>query len=168
MGGGRGGAVGDISTSSDRSIPTGKLQVLFLCTGNSCRSQMAEGLVNHFLRDRWDARSAGTQPAGYVHPFAVQVMAELGIDISAYVPKSADEFRDVELDLVVTLCDEAAEECPLWLGRTRMRHLGFPDPARVAGDQEARLAAFRRVRDDVRQKVLESLARWDDHLPRQS
>lgn len=141
-----------------------KLQALFLCTGNSCRSQMAEGLVNHFLRDRWDARSAGTQPAGFVHPFAVQVMAELGIDITAHRPKSAAEFRGVDLDLVVTLCDEAAEECPVWLGRgrTRVRHLGFPDPAQASGSQDEQLAEFRRVRDDLRREVLALLARWED------
>ena len=130
-----------------------KRQVLFLCIGNSCRDQMAEGLVNHHLPDRWHAHSAGTSPAGSVHPFAVQVMAELGIDISAHRPKPADEFRGVELDLVVTLCDEAAEECPVWLGRGRTYHLGFPDPARASGSDDERLAEFRRVRDDLLREV---------------
>lgn len=161
-----GGLNGGLRTSSAGSHPTRKLQVLFLCIGNSCRSQMAEGLVNHLLRDRWDAHSAGTAPAENVHPLAVQVMAELGIDISPHCPKSADEFRGVELDLVITLCDEAAEECPVWLGRGRTRHLGFPDPAQVPGNQDEQTAAFRRVRDDLRHEVLASLARWGDQLSR--
>ena len=86
-----------------------KRRVLFLCTGNSCRSQMAEGLVNHFLGVTWEAHSAGTQPSGYVHPMAVQAMAELGIDLSSSRSKSTDEFRDVVFDRVVTVCDHAAK-----------------------------------------------------------
>lgn len=131
-----------------------KKQVLFLCTGNSCRSQMAEGLVNHFLTSMWEAYSAGTAPAGYVHPMAIKVMSELGIDISQNWSQSADEFRKAELDLVVTVCDDAAENCPAWLGSGRVIHLSFPDPAKATGTEEERLAIFRGVRDDIQAKVL--------------
>ncbi|MEW5988291.1 MAG: arsenate reductase ArsC [Chloroflexota bacterium] len=131
-----------------------KKHVLILCTGNSARSQMAEGLVNHFLGERWRASSAGTQPTGRVHPLAIQAMAEIGVDISHHRSKSADEFREVVLDLVVTVCDEAAENCPVWLGAGRSVHLGFPDPARVRGPAAEQLAAFRQVRDGLRQCLL--------------
>jgi arsenate reductase len=135
-----------------------KKQVIFLCTGNSCRSQMAEGLVNHFLGEQWQAYSAGTEPTGYVHPLAVEVMSELEIDISAYRSKSVDEFRDIEFDLVVTVCDDAAENCPVWLGSGRVIHLGFPDPAKAEGNEIEQLAVFQRVRDDIGKKVLNYLS----------
>ncbi|HDQ73070.1 MAG TPA: arsenate reductase ArsC [Chloroflexi bacterium] len=128
-------------------------KVLFLCTGNSARSQMAEGLVDHFLGERWTAFSAGTEPSGHVHPLAVQAMAELGIDISHQRSKSTDEFRDETFDLVVTVCDHAAANCPVWLGRGRTVHLGFPDPAAVTGSEEEQLAVFRQVRDGLRERV---------------
>jgi len=131
-----------------------KKYVLFLCTGNSCRSQMAEGLVNHFLTGMWEAYSAGTEPAGYVHPMAIKVMSEMNIDISRNRSQSVDEFRKAELDLVVTVCDDAAENCPVWLGSGRVVHLSFPDPAKVTGTEEERLAIFRGVRDDIQAKVL--------------
>jgi arsenate reductase len=134
-----------------------KKSVLFLCTGNSCRSQMAEGLVNHYLSAGWHAYSAGTDPAGYVHPLAVQAMAEVGIDISRQRSKSAEEFRKKELDLVVTVCDDAAENCPVWLGNGHHVHVGFDDPARAPGGVDERLAVFRRVRDEIRQQVFELL-----------
>ncbi len=136
-----------------------KKRVLFLCTGNSCRSQMAEGLVNHFLGEEWEARSAGTDPAGYVHPLAVQAMAELDIDISGRRSKSVDEFRDAAFDLVVTVCDDAAENCPVWLGKGRVAHISFPDPARATGTQNERLAVFRCVRDDIRRQIFDFLIR---------
>jgi len=131
-----------------------KKYVLFLCTGNSCRSQMAEGLVNHFLTGMWEAYSAGTAPAGYVHSMAIKVMSEMNIDISRNRSQSVDEFRKEELDLVVTVCDDAAENCPAWLGSGRVVHLSFPDPAKVTGTEEERLAIFRGVRDDIQAKVL--------------
>ncbi len=134
-----------------------KKKVLFLCTGNSCRSQMAEGLVDHFLGDRWEAFSAGTKPSGYVHPLAVRAMAELDIDISGRRSKSVDEFRDVAFDVVITVCDDAAENCPLWLGLGNVRHIGFPDPADATGDEEERMAVFRQVRDGLRREVLSYL-----------
>ena len=94
-----------------------KKTVLFLCTGNSARSQMSEGLVNHFLGDYWQAYSAGTHPSYYVHPMAITVMAELGIDISEQWSKSTEEFRGRDFDLVITVCDNAAKTCPTWLGK---------------------------------------------------
>ena len=134
-----------------------KKLVLFLCTSNSCRSQMAEGVVNHSLSEEWQAVSAGTEPAGSVHPLAIRVMAELGIDISHQRSKPATEFRGADLDLVVTMCDDAAENCPVWLGRGRRVHIGFQDPARAGGSEEERLAVFRRVRDEIRREMLSLL-----------
>ena len=135
-----------------------KKQVLFLCTGNSCRSQMAEGLVNHYLSEQWTAYSAGTDPAGYVHPLAVRVMSELAIDLLGHRSKSTDEFRKRKFDRVVTVCDDAAENCPVWLGYGLKTHIGFEDPARAAGSEDERLAVFRRVRDEIRREVLDFLA----------
>ena len=139
-----------------------KRKVLFLCTGNSCRSQMAEGLVNHFLGDRWEALSAGTEPSGYVHPLAIKAMAELDIDILDQSSKSVDEFRDTTFDVVITVCDDAAENCPLWLGSGNVRHIGFPDPAEASGSEKERLAVFRRVRDGLRHEVLAVLGGMND------
>ncbi len=135
-----------------------KKKVLFLCTGNSCRSQMAEGLVNHFLGDRWQAFSAGTAPAGYVHPLAVDAMSELEIDISDHYSKSVEEFRDTEFDQVITVCDDAVENCPIWLGPGQVTHIGFPDPANAAGSEVERLAVFQQVRDDIGKQVLNHLS----------
>ena len=132
-------------------------KVLFLCTGNSCRSQMAEAIVNARLGDEWEASSAGTVPAGYVHPIAIRVLAEIGIAHSGR-SKHADAFHDVAFDLVVTVCDDAAEACPAWVGKGRRVHLGFPDPARVVGTEDEVLAAFRRVRDDIARRVPALLA----------
>lgn len=137
-----------------------KRRVLFLCTGNSARSQMAEGLVNHYLGDRWQAYSAGTLPTGQVHPLAIQAMAEQGIDISAHHSKSTDEFSRAEFDVVVTVCDDAAENCPVWLRQGRTVHIGFPDPAKATGSPEAQLAVFRQVRDDIYRKVVEYLVEY--------
>jgi arsenate reductase len=125
-----------------------KQKVLFLCTGNSARSQMAEAIVNARLGDAWEARSAGTRPAGYVHPNALRALREIGIEHTGR-SKNADEFRTAALDLVVTVCDDAAEECPVWLGPGRRVHLGFPDPAKVQGTEAEVMAAFRKVRDDI-------------------
>ena len=114
---------------------------------------MAEGLVNHYLGEEWEAYSAGTNPAGYVHPLAVQAMAELGIDISHQRSKSAGEFRGLDFDDVVTVCDAAAENCPVWLGNGHKVHIGFEDPARASGSEEERLAVFRRVRDEIYRQI---------------
>jgi len=129
-----------------------KLKVLFLCTGNSARSQMAEAIVNHRLEDRWEAVSAGTRPAGSVHPLAVRVLEEIGI-IHHGRSKSVDEFMNQSFDLVVTVCDSAAEECPLWLGQGKRVHLGFPDPAKAQGSEEDLLPVFRAVRDDMLRQI---------------
>jgi arsenate reductase len=137
-------------------------RVLFLCTGNSARSQMAEGLVNHFLGDRWAASSAGTRPAESVHPLAVRAMADLGIDISAQRPKSVGRFDQTAFDLVVTLCDSAAQNCPLCLGWKRAAHLGFPDPAAATGSEEEKLETFRRVRDNLKREVFAYLAQVEE------
>ncbi len=131
-------------------------QVLFLCAGNSCRSQMAEAIVNARMGDAWRAFSAGTKPAGYAHPLALRVLAEIGIT-HAGRSKHADEFRGAQFDLVVTVCDAAAEECPIWLGQGKRVHLGFPDPAKAVGTQEEILAAFRAVRDDIARRIPELL-----------
>jgi arsenate reductase len=125
-----------------------KKKVLFLCTGNSCRSQMAEAIVNAHLGEEWEALSAGVKPAGYVHPLAIRALAEIGIHHQG-TSKSVEEFRQKSFALVVTVCDTAAEECPVWLGKGQRLHLGFPDPAKVSGDDEEKLAPFRKVRDDI-------------------
>jgi arsenate reductase len=119
---------------------------------------MAEGLVNHFLGERWQAVSAGTEPSGYVHPLAVAAMAELGIDISAGRSKNADEFRALPLDMVITVCDDAAENCPLWLGSGNVVHHAFYDPAKAQGTQEERMAVFRQVRDEIKDWVIPFLS----------
>ncbi len=132
-----------------------KRTVLILCTGNSARSQMAEGIVNHLRGDAWYAASAGTHPSGQVHPFAVTAMREIGIDISKAQSKSADAFRSSPLDLIVTVCDVAAEECPAWLGPGKRVHIGFPDPALGSLDD------FRNVRDSIRSQVIPYLDQMD-------
>lgn len=126
-------------------------KVLFLCTGNSCRSQMAEAIVNARLGDEWQAVSAGTKPAGYVHPKAVAALAEIGIQHKGR-SKLADEFRSVDFDLVVTVCDSAAEDCPVWLGSGKKIHHSFFDPAKTDD-----LADFRRVRDEIAEKLIQLL-----------
>jgi arsenate reductase len=133
-----------------------KKRVLFLCTGNSCRSQMAEAIVNARLGDKWEAVSAGTKPAGYVHPKALAALAEIGIQHVGY-SKLADEFRGVDFDLVVTVCDSAAEECPVWLGKGKRVHHSFPDPAKAEGTDEAVMNAFRAVRDDMEREIVRLL-----------
>jgi arsenate reductase len=133
-----------------------KAKVLFLCTGNSCRSQLAEALVNARMGDRWEAVSAGTQPAGYVHPKALATLAEIGIEHHGR-SKLADEFQGVAFDLVVTVCDAAAEDCPLWLGQGRRVHHSFPDPAKATGTDDEVMQAFRSVRDAIDQYTGELL-----------
>jgi arsenate reductase len=129
-----------------------KKKVLFLCTGNSCRSQMAEAIVNDRLGDQWLAVSAGTKPAGYVHPKAIQVLAEWDIRQEGE-SKLADQFRNWDFDLVVTVCDSAAEECPAWLGKGVRVHHSFPDPAEATGSENEILAAFRLVRDAIAKEI---------------
>ncbi len=140
----------------DNSRP--RKRVLFLCTGNSCRSQMAEAIVNAMAADRWQAFSAGSRPAGSVHPATIRVLAEIGIDASKARSKAVSDFKNESFDLVVTVCDQAAEECPVWLGSGQRVHLEFPDPARVQGDEARIMAAFRSVREAIRREILALLA----------
>lgn len=128
-------------------------RVLILCTGNSCRSQMAEGLWNHFGAGRWEAFSAGSKPAGYVHPLAVRAVAELGIDISAGTSKSVDQFATQPFDLMVTVCDNARDACPVFHGAKETLHWPFDDPAHAEGTDEEQMACFRRVRDEIAERV---------------
>jgi arsenate reductase len=125
---------------------------------------MAEAIINHRLSERWQAFSAGTHPAGYVHPLALQALAELGIHHQG-TSKDVEAMRGVDFDLVVTVCDSAAEECPLWLGPGRRVHLGFSDPAKAPGSEEQRMAEFRRVRDEIASQVPELLKRHEESTP---
>jgi len=130
-----------------------KKRVLFLCTGNSCRSQMAEGWLRHLGNDRCEALSAGTQPQG-VSPLALRVMAEAGVDLSGHRSKSVDEFLEQDLHLLVTVCGGAKEACPVFLGKVReRRHWPFDDPAEARGSEEEVLTVFRRVRDEIRARI---------------
>jgi arsenate reductase len=129
------------------------LKVLFLCTENACRSQMAEGLVNHYLAGKAKAFSAGVAP-GKVNPNAIRVMAELGIDISQHRSKPVSEFEGQEFDLVITVCDRAREQCPFFPGTGRKIHVSFPDPGQATGSEKEILAVFRRVRDEMKEKIL--------------
>jgi arsenate reductase len=136
------------------------MRVLFLCTHNSSRSQMAEGLLRARGGGRFAAMSAGTHPRG-VHPLAIRAMCEIGIDISeaaGHRAKGIQEFAGQPIDLVVTVCDEAAEECPFFPGARRQEHWGFPDPSAVTGAEEERLAVFRQVRDAIAVRIDEFLA----------
>jgi arsenate reductase len=133
-----------------------KRKVLFLCTGNSCRSQMAEAIVNARLSDEWKAVSAGTKPAGYVHPKALEALLEIGIKHQGR-SKLADEFKGTDFDLVVTVCDSAAEECPVWLGKGKRVHHSFPDPAKAEGTDEEVMNIFRAVRDNIENEMVKLL-----------
>jgi len=130
------------------------MKILILCTGNSCRSQMAQGFLQSFSQALW-VHSAGTKPAKEVHPLAVKTMAEEGIDITKNVPASVDEYLDREWDYVITVCDQANESCPLFTGKVRQRlHMGFEDPAKATGTPEEVLSVFREVRDRIKEAFL--------------
>ena len=131
-----------------------KKKVLFLCTANSCRSQMAEGIANHFLGDRLEAVSAGTE-ASFVNPRAIAVLKETGIDISPHRSKNLDEFAEQNFDYVITLCGDANGKCPLFFGGVRRTHLGFSDPAKATGDEEEILTEFRKVRDEIKSTLID-------------
>lgn len=135
-----------------------KQSILVLCTGNSARSQMAEGIARHLFGDRFEVFSAGTHPS-IVRPEAIKAMAEIGIDISGHRSKSVDEFAGREIDYVLTVCDNARENCPYFPARTKVIHHSFDDPAAVEGDEETRLAAFRQVRDHIREYA-ENELKW--------
>jgi len=138
----------------------GKRTVLFLCVGNSCRSQMAEAVVNAAMGQAWLAKSAGSQPQGYVHPKAVQVLDEIGIHHKG-LSKSTDSLSEESFDVVVTLCEEDAQNCPVWLGVGRQFHLPFPDPFNAVGTEEEILSLYRQVLSDIESKIpalLESIS----------
>jgi arsenate reductase len=118
---------------------------------------MAEAIINSRLGDRWEAFSAGSHPAGFVHPLAIKALSEIGIEHQGR-SKSIDEFQGLSFDLVVTLCDQAADECPVWLGKGRRVHVPFSDPAKVTGDKTEIMAAFREVRDGIAKEVIQLLA----------
>lgn len=130
-----------------------KSKVLILCTSNSCRSQMAQGMIRHYLGKKWKAFSAGTRPSGEVHPLAIKVMAEIDIDISGYKSKSIEKYRKKKFDEVITVCDHASEDCPTWLDKGKVTHIDFPDPAEATGGEKERLAVFRSVRDDMYRRI---------------
>jgi arsenate reductase len=127
-----------------------KPTVLILCTGNSCRSHLAEGILRHAAGDLFDVQSAGSKPAGYVHPKAIAVMKEIGIDISGHTSKHMNEFLQRKIDTVITVCGNADQACPMFPGQVNRYHWGFDDPAHATGAEEEVMAVFRRVRDQIR------------------
>jgi arsenate reductase len=147
-------------------IKNGRYRVLVLCTGNSARSQMAEGLINAQLADRFVAYSAGTRPTGRVHPEAIAALRDIGIDIQQQRSKSIDEYIDYQFDLAITVCDDAAENCPVWLGRGEKVHIGFPDPAASPPDQQAQ--QFRAVRDAIQAQLITYLKQWQPDTERRN
>jgi len=124
--------------------------ILILCTGNSCRSHMAEGILRQVAGDVLNVQSAGSKPAGFVHPLAIQVMAEIGIDISGHRSKHLNEFLNRNVETVITVCGKADHVCPMFPGQVNRHHWGFDDPAHAAGTEAEKLAVFRRVRDEIR------------------
>src|SRR5215213_5086282 len=134
-----------------------KTKVLFLCTHNSARSQMAEGLLRHFAGDRFEVMSAGTE-ATHVRPLAVRAMDELGIDISGQESKTLERYLGEPIDYVITVCDDANEACPFFPGAKRRLHWSLKDPAQAEGSEEERLGVFRRVRDEIRERIEQELA----------
>ncbi len=124
--------------------------ILILCTGNSCRSHLAEGILQAVLGEKFRVESAGSKPAGYVHPLAIKAMAEIGIDISHHRSKHLDEFLNDQVATVITVCGNADQACPIFPGQLNRHHWGFDDPAHAVGTEEEQMAVFRRVRDEIR------------------
>ena len=135
-----------------------KKRVLFLCTGNAARSQMAEGLARAFHGEVLDVVSAGSRPAGWVHPLAVRALAEIGIDASGQTSKSADAFIDQPFDVVVTVCDSAAQDCPTWPGAKRIEHWPIEDPSFGPDDPKTRFQRFVQTRDELERRIDELVA----------
>ena len=131
--------------------------ILILCTGNSCRSHLAEGILRRALGEGFRVASAGSKPAGYVHPLAVKAMTEIGIDISAHHSKHLDEFLNDEVETVITVCGNADQACPMFPGQLNRHHWGFDDPAHATGSEDEQFAVFRRVRDEIR-RIFEAYA----------
>lgn len=138
-------------------MQTDKPTVLILCTGNSCRSHLAEGILRAKAGDLLNVQSAGSKPAGYVHPLAIKVMAEIGIDISAHRSKHMDEFLKQKVETVITVCGNADQACPLFPGQLNRHHWGFADPAHATGSEEEVLKVFRQARDEIK-RVFEAYA----------
>ena len=136
---------------------TAKPLVLVLCTGNSCRSHLAEGVLRAAASDLVEVESAGSKPAGYVHPLAIRVMAEIGIDISTHRSKHLNEFLTRDVETVITVCGNADQACPMFPGQVNSHHWGFDDPAHATGTEDEQLTVFRRVRDEIR-RVFEAYA----------
>jgi arsenate reductase len=134
-----------------------KKRVLFLCNHNASRSIMAEAMVNYYLADKWRAYSAGSSPTS-VNPFAIRALGELGIEIPDARSKPIDFFQGQQFDKVITLCDEAREACPLWLGSSDIEHIGFTDPSLAQGSDEDKLEVFRLVRDQIRERIIPLLS----------
>jgi len=134
-----------------------KQKVLILCTGNSCRSHMAEGILRNAAGDLFEVYSAGSKPAGYVHPRAIEALKEINIDISSHTSKHLDQFLDAGINTVITVCDNANESCPIFPGNINRYHWGFEDPPHAQREGESELDAFRRIRDEIR-KVFEAYA----------
>lgn len=128
-------------------------RVLILCTGNSCRSQMAEATWQMIGGDQWKAVSAGSRPSGHVHPMAIEAMRELGVDLSSHHSKSVDDLKGQDFDLVVTVCDNARETCPVFSGAGQTLHWPFDDPAEATGTDAEKTAVFRRVRDEIKDRI---------------
>lgn len=127
-----------------------KPTLLILCTGNSCRSHLAEGILRAALKDHFIVASAGSKPAGYVHPLGIKAMAEIGIDISAHTSKHMDEFLNQNVETVITVCGNADQACPMFPGQLNRHHWGFDDPAHATGSEEEIMNVFRRVRDEIK------------------
>jgi arsenate reductase len=138
-------------------VKSPKPTVLILCTGNSCRSHLAEGILRRAAGDLLNVQSAGSRPAGYVHPLAIEVMREIGIDISAHRSKHLDEFLNQNVESVITVCGNADEVCPMFPGQVNRHHWGFEDPAHSVGTEQEKLVVFRRVRDEI-QRLFEAYA----------
>ncbi len=134
-----------------------KPSVLVLCTGNSCRSHIAEGVLRAHAGDLFEVHSAGSRPAGFIHPKAIEVMREIGIEISGHASKNMAGFLGKKVDIVITVCGDADQACPMFPGQVSRHHYGFDDPARATGTEEEILAVFRRVRDEIR-RVFEAYA----------
>lgn len=127
-----------------------KKKILILCTGNSCRSHMAEGVLRDALGDTHEVFSAGAKPSGYVHPLAIDVMKEIGIDVSGHQSKHLDQFLDAKIDTVITVCGNANEACPVFPGQANRYHWGFEDPPHAQREDEEPIDAFRRIRDEIK------------------
>ncbi|HEX7832981.1 MAG TPA: arsenate reductase ArsC [Thermoanaerobaculia bacterium] len=135
-----------------------KKRILFLCTGNAARSQMAEGLMRAYYGDAWDVFSAGSRPAGWVHPLAIRALAEIGIDATGQTSKSAEQFINQPFDIVVTVCDSAAQDCPVWSGAKRLEHWPIEDPSWGIDDPVTRPNRFAATRDELARRIEELMA----------